>query len=216
MKVLNSFGPNPRMLRMFLIEKGIDLPMDNIDIIGGENREADYLARNPYGAMPTLILDDGTAIGETIPICEYLEEIYPQPSLFGSDARARVNTRMWLRRTELNIGEHMYHAFRYSDGYGLFENRVYCIPEAANGLKAKAQDGLRYLDGLLGERAYIAGDEFSIADLPLYTVLDFMKDAGQPLERENHNIAAWFDRIDGRDSATRSLHPECDKLGWRG
>ena len=214
--ILNSFGPNPRMLRIYLLEKGIDIPMENIDIIGGENREESYLSKNPGGAMPTLQLNDGTYIGETVPICEYLEELYPEPPLIGSTPEERVNTRMWLRRTELNIGEHMYHAFRYSDGYELFKNRVYCIPQAADDLKAKAQDGLKWLENLMQDRDYIAGDQFTLADIPLFTVMDFMKDAGQPLNRELKRISQWFDRINERESVQKSIHPEHKTLGWVG
>ena len=216
MKILDSFGPNPRMLRIYLLEKNLEIPFENIDIINGENRQPDYLAKNPGGAMPTLQLNNGTYIGETIPIVEYLEELYPDPPLIGATPEERVTTRMWLRRTELNIGEHMYHAFRYSEGYELFEKRVYCIPQAADDLKAKAQDGLRWLDKLIAERDYIAGDRFTIADIPLFTVLDFMKDAGQPLDRNNKNISAWFDRIGARPAVKQSIHPEHATLGWVG
>lgn len=216
MHILNSFGPNPRTLRIYLLEKGLEIPMTDIDIIGGENREADYLAKNPGGAMPTLALDDGTYLAETMAICEYLEECHPQPPLLGTTAEERATTRMWIRRTELNIGEHMYHAFRYSDGYALFEKRVYCIPHAADDLKRKAQGGLAWLDKLIAGRDYIAGDHFSLADIPLFTVLDFMKDAGQPLDRGLANIAAWFDRVGARPAVQASVHPQAAELGWMG
>lgn len=216
MKILNSFGPNPRTLRIYLLEKGLSLPMEDIDIIGGENRQADYLAKNPGGAMPTLQLDDGSYLAETIAICEYLEELHPTPPLLGSSAQERATTRMWIRRTELNIGEHMYHAFRYKEGYELFKKRVNCIPHAADDLKRKAQGGLLWLDGLIAGRDYIAGDRFSLADIPLFTVMDFMKDAGQPLDRNLRHVSAWFDRINSRPSAQASIHPSAAALNWTG
>ena len=107
MKLLNSFGPNPRAVRMFLIEKGIELDMEEHDLLGAENRGDAYLSKNPGGQMPALELDDGTVFGETCVICEYIEEQNPTPALIGATAEARANTRQWIRRVELNITEHM-------------------------------------------------------------------------------------------------------------
>ena len=131
MKLLNSFGPNPRAVRMFVLEKGMDLPTEDLDLLAGENRAEPYLKKNPGGQMPALELDDGTIIAETVVICEYLEELQPEPVLIGADALARSNTRMWLRRVELNITEHMYNGFRYAEGIDIFRDRMVCIPEAA-------------------------------------------------------------------------------------
>ena len=111
MKLHSSFSPNPRTVRMLMIEKGLSLPTEEFDIYAGENRSPAYLGKNSGGQMPALELDDGTIVAETIPICEYLEEIYPRPALFGSTPDERAVTRMWLRRIELNITEHMYNGF---------------------------------------------------------------------------------------------------------
>ena len=137
MKLLNSFGPNPRAVRMFMIEKGIELPTEELDLLGGDNRAEPYVAKNPGGQMPALELDDGTVFGETVAMCEYLEEKNPDPALIGSSAEERANTRQWMRRVELNITENMYNAFRYAEGIDMFRDRLFCIPEAADGLKAK-------------------------------------------------------------------------------
>ena len=141
MRLLNSFGPNPRMVRMFLAEKAIELAHEDLDLLGAENRGESYLAKNPGGQMPALELDDGSVIAETTTICEYLEELHPTPALIGSTPEARANTRMWTRRVELNIAEHMYNGFRFAEGFDLFRDRLYCIPEAAACLKAKARAG---------------------------------------------------------------------------
>ena len=145
MKLVNSVGPNPRAVRMFVLEKGMELPTEDLDLLAGENCAEPYLKKNPGGQMPALELDDGTIIAETVVICEYLEELQPEPVLIGADALVRSNTRMWLRRVELNITEHMYNGFRYAEGIDIFRNRMVCVPEAADGLKAKAKAAREWL-----------------------------------------------------------------------
>ena len=216
MKLLNSFGPNPRAVRMFMIEKGIELPTDELDLLGGDNRATPYLNKNPGGQMPALELDDGTVFGETTTICEYLEEKHPNPALIGATAEERANTRQWIRRIELNITEHMYNGFRYAEGIDIFRDRLYVIPEAADGLKAKANDARKWLDGLIAGRDFIAGDQFSLPDIILYCCMDFCKDVGQALDSDKPNLAAWFKRVDGRPSATASLHPGAAEVKMRG
>lgn len=216
MKLLSSFGPNPRVVRMFMLEKGIDMPQEELDLMAAENRAEAYVKKNPGGQMPALELDDGTIIAETVAICEYLEEKHPAPALFGTTAEERANTRQWVRRVELNITEHMYNGFRYAEGIDLFRDRLFVIPEAADGLKAKAKDARKWMDGLIAGRDFIAGDNLSMADLILYGCLDFAKDVGQPLDTDLDNIAAWFARMDARPSATASLHPGAGELNMRG
>lgn len=216
MKLLNSFGPNPRMVRMFTLEKGLDLDSEDLDILGGENRAEPYLKKNPGGQMPALELDDGTIIAETTTICEYLEELNPTPVLIGSNAAERANTRMWVRRVELNVTEHMYNGFRYAEGLDLFRDRMVCIPEAADGLKKKARAGRELLDGLMAGREYIAGDAFSLADGILYCCMDFARGVGQPIDDDLGNLSAWFERVHARDSATSSLHPAAAEVKMAG
>lgn len=216
MKLIDSFGPNPRVVRMFLAEKGLSLPSESVDLLAGENRQEGYLQRNPGGQMPALELDDGTVIAETAVMCEYIEEKHPAPVLIGSTAEERAISRMWQRRVELNITEHMYNAFRYGEGLELFKNRLYCIPEAAAGLKAKAQDWMAKLDGLIAGRDFICGNAPRFVDITLYCCMDFAKDVGQPLNPELKNIHAWFQRMDARPSATSSLHPAWQQVKMRG
>ena len=216
MKLIDSFGPNPRVVRMFMAEKGISLPTETVDLLGGENRQAAYLARNPGGQLPALELDDGTVIAETAVMCEYLEELHPTPVLVGSTAAERAVSRMWQRRVELNITENMYNGFRFAEGLALFKDRLRCVPEAAPGLKAKAQDWLKTLDGLMAGRDFIAGNAPRFADITLYCCMDFAKDVGQPIDPELKNINAWFKRMDSRPSATASLHPAWEQIKMRG
>jgi glutathione S-transferase len=216
MKLLNSFGPNPRMVRMFLAEKGIELPMQDHDILAGENRQAAFTAKNPAGQVPALELDNGTVIGETVVICEYLDELNPGKSLVGNNAEEKAISRMWQRRVELNITEPMYNGFRFAEGLELFKNRVRCIPEAADGLKDTAQRNLKWLDSLIGGRDYICGNQLRLADLILYCCLDFGAGVGQPLNPELKNINAWFKRMDARPSAKSSLHPASEQVKMKG
>ncbi len=216
MKLLNSFGPNPRMVRMFMIEKGIELESDDLDILGGDNRAEPYLKKNPGGQMPALELDDGTVIAETTTICEYLEERHPEPVLIGSNPEERANTRMWVRRVELNITEHMYNGFRFAEGLELFKNRMVCIPEGADGLKKKARAGREWLDGLMAGHDYVAGDAFTLADGILYCCMDFARGVGQPVDSEFGNLSAWFDRIHSRPSAAASMHPAASEVKMAG
>jgi glutathione S-transferase len=211
MKLFNSFGPNPRLVRMFIAEKGLDIPAVEIDLRGAENRQAPYLSKNPAGQIPALELSDGSVLAETIAICEYFEELHPTLVLIGASAIERANTRMWVRRVELNITEHMYNGFRYAEGIEIFRNRVVCIPEAATGIKAKAKAGLAWLNKLIADRNYIAGDKFSLADIALYCCIDFCKNVGQPLDPELENISTWFARINARPSAKASLHGSAEK-----
>ena len=143
MKFYTSVGPNPRVVKLFMTEKGIEIPEVSIDLRGGENRRAPYnVDVNPAGQTPALELDDGSFLCEVTAICEYLDERFPEPTLIGSTAEERANTRMWTRRVDLKICEPLTNGFRFAEGLPLFEPRLRCLPEAADGLKATAQDGI--------------------------------------------------------------------------
>ncbi len=215
MKLLNSLGPNPRMVRMFMAEKGISLPLVDLDLLGGENRRPPYTDKNPSGQIPSLELDDGKVIAETVAICEYLEELHPQPPLVGSTPEQRAETRMWTRRIELNITEYMYAGFRFAEGLGLFENRIRCLPDAAAGMKTKAHDGQEWLDPMLAGKQFICGDRLTVADLVLYCCVDFCASVGQPIDPALKNFNAWYQRMDARPSAQQTLATNWKELGMR-
>jgi glutathione S-transferase len=204
MKFYNSIGPNPRVVKMFMAEKGIDIPRVSVDLMAGENRQPAHLARNPNGQTPALELDDGVVLAEILPICEYLEEIHPSPPLVGTNPEERAVTRMWARRIDLAIIEPLTNGFRFSDGLRLFENRVHCIPQAADDLKAIAREKLTWLDGLIEGRKFIAGDRFTLADIHLFVFLDFAAQVGQPLDPANKNLTAWMARVAERPSVAAS------------
>lgn len=216
MKVYDSFGPNPRALRMFLHEKQLTLPTVAVDIVGGENRAAAYTAKNPGGQLPALELDDGRVLGETVAIFEYLEEKHPRPPLVGTTPEERAETRMWTRRVELNVTENLYNGFRFAEGLEMFKSRIPVVPEAAPGLKAAVQARLGWLDGLMDGRTFLAGDRFTIADIVLYCALDFGGSVGQPLDPSRRNLARWMAGVAERPSARASLHPLSDAIGAKG
>jgi glutathione S-transferase len=199
-KFYNSIGPNPHVVRMFMAEKGLTIPTQDVDLMKGENREAAHLARNPHGQMPALELDDGSCISEITAICEYLEDVHPNPPLIGSNPKEKAETRMWTRRVDLNIVEPLTNGFRFSQGLRLFQNRIVTVPEAADGLKKIAQDRLGWLDGQMAGRDYLCGSRFTLADIHLWCFLAFGAQVGQPLNPEHKNLQAWFARVGARPS----------------
>ena len=216
MKHYDSFGPNPRALRMFMLEKGMTLPKVEIDLLGAENRRGEYLERNPGGQMPAIERDDGQLLAETVAIFEYLEEKQPVPPLIGATPEERADARMWQRRIELKITEHLYNAFRFAEGIDLFRERLRVLPEAADGLKATVRDNLVWLDRQLEGRRFIAGDRFTVADIILFCALEFGAGVGQPIDPELKNVSAWRERVASRPSAQASLHPMAGSVGMAG
>jgi glutathione S-transferase len=201
MKLINSVGPNPHVVRMFIAEKGLNIPVENIDLMKGENRQEAHLKRNPHGQSPALELDNGKCLSEITVICEYLEDKNPKPALIGSNPEEKGETRMWTRRIDLNICEPLANGFRFSEGLQLFKDRIVTVPEAAPGLKKIAQDRLKWLDGQMAGKEFICGNRFTLADILLYCFLDFGGQVGQPLNPEFKNLANWFARVKDRPSA---------------
>ena len=204
MKFYNGRGPNPRVVRLFMAEKGLEIPSVEVNLMTGENRQAPYLAKNPAGQLPALELDDGAVLAEILPICEYLDEQRADPPLIGRTPEERAITRMWTRRIDLNICEPMANGFRFAEGLRLFENRVHCIPQAADDQKAITRERLAWLDGLIDGRTFIVGDRFTLADVLLFGFLEFGAQVGQPLDPSNKNLTAWQARVAARPSVAAS------------
>ena len=201
MKLYDSVGPNPRVVRMVLAEKGVVVETSRVDLRGGENRRKPYLATNPLGQLPALQLDDGTILTEITAIAEYLDELHPEPPLLGTTPEQRAETRMWVRRLDLNIIEPMANGYRYSDGLPLFKDRIRCIPEAAPALKAIAHHWLGWLDGQMAGRSYVVGERFTLADVLLFCFTEFGGKIGQPLDPAWSDLAAWSKRVEERPSS---------------
>ena len=202
MKFYNSIGPNPHVVRMFLAEKALQIPVVQIDLLKGENRREPYLQVNPHGQMPALELDDGSSICEITAICEYLEDIHPAPALIGANPRDKAECRMWTRRIDLNICEPLANGFRFGEGLGLFKDRIVTVPEASDGLKRIARDRLGWLDRQMQTREFVVGTRFTLADILLFCFLDFAASVGQTLDPANANLTAWFGRIKARPSTS--------------
>jgi len=201
MRFFVSVGPNPRVARMAIAEKGIDIATEVVDILRGENMKEPFRTLNPFVQTPALQFDDGRVLSESVAIVEYLEELHPKPTLIGATAEERALTRMWVRRIDFGVVQPMTLGFRGAEGLRMFKERTRCLPEAAEGLKAIARDGLERLEGLIGEQPYIMGSEVRLPDLLLYCFLDFGAGVGQPLPPGNRRLAAWFERMAARPSA---------------
>lgn len=206
MKLYQSIGPNPRVVLMFIEEKGATIDRAFVDIMKSENRAADFLALNPFGQVPLLEMDDGSHLSESTAICGYIDDKFPTPALIGSTAEERAVTNMLVRRLDYDVVAPMTMAFRGSEGLPMFQSRVRCLPEAADGLKACVRDGLAAFDGLLAGKTWLAGDRFTLADILLYCITEFGKQVGQPAPDDLANLSAWSARVAERPSAAASLN----------
>jgi glutathione S-transferase len=206
MKLYQSIGPNPRVVLMFLEEKGATIDRTFVDIMAGDNRAPEFLTLNPFGQLPLLEMDDGTYLSESTAICGYIEEKFPEPPLIGSTAEERAVTNMLVRRLDYDVVAPMTTAFRGSEGLPMFQNRLRCLPEAADGLKACARDGLAAFDALLAGKSWLAGDRFTLADILLYCLTEFGKQVGQPTPENLANLSSWSARVAARPSAAASMN----------
>ena len=202
MKLVSSIGPNPKVVRMFMAELGVSCEIQEIDLMAGENRQPEHLARNPSGQSPALQLDDGSWIAEITAICEYLDDKAGNTDLIGTSPEARAETRMWCRRLDLQILEPLANGFRFAEGLPLFKDRLHCIPGAADDLKATAQERLTWLNDQIEAKPFICGDRFTLADVLLFVFLEFGVAVGHPLNENNKHLMAWYARVQGRASAS--------------
>jgi glutathione S-transferase len=193
-------APNPRRVRVFLAEKGIEVPLVPVDM-GALGHKGDEVARrNPLQRLPVLELDDGTILTESVAICRYFEELHPEPALFGRGALGRAQVEMWQRRMELNLLSCVAQAFRHIHP-AMKEWEVPQIPEWGEANKPKVLEFLSILDGELADREFAAGEEFSIADITGLIAVDFMKPARITVPEELTNVVRWYQAISARPSA---------------
>lgn len=200
MKLYNSIGPNPQLVRVFAAEKGISLELVPVDLMKGENRQDGHLGRNPAGQTPALELDNGQYVSEITAICEYLEEKNPKPALIGSTPEERAETRMWVRRMDENVIVPGLSGFRYAEGQQLFTGRIPVYPEAAPHLKNLAQDRILWLENMVKGRTWFCGERFSLADLMAGVFFGFMEQVGQKLPEGAKTIASIVNRVKERPS----------------
>lgn len=195
-----TIAPNPRRVRIFAAEKGIELPLEPVDIRSGVNRQEEFLRKNPLGGLPVLELDDGTCIAESLVICEYLEDKHPDPPLLGRTPEERAIVRMWERRAELEVMHTMLGAFRNSSPF--FKGRITQVPEMVEPLRAAAAKRLAWIDEELGGREFLAGKDYSIADITLFCTVDFGGMVGENYDPSLRNLAKWHEAMKGRASAS--------------
>ena len=193
-------APNPRRVRVFIAEKGLDVPCEQVDIMKAVNRGEEFRRNvNPMGTLPVLELDDGTCIAETGAICRYFEEVRPDPPLLGVDAKDKAVVEMWNRRMELELFQPATLAFQQQHEF--FKGRVPQVPEYAAVSKAKAEKTLAWLDGVLADREYIAGVRFTVADIVALCAVDFGRVSKIKLQPDQKNLARWHEQVSARPSA---------------
>jgi glutathione S-transferase len=195
----NATAPNPRRVRIFLAEKGITVPTEQVDIGARANLEPPFRAKNPFAQVPVLELDDGTYISESVAICRYFEETQPEPPLFGVGARERALVEMWNRRVELELTNRVFLCFQNTSDF--FKGRIPQVPDYGAVAKARAEETLALLDGVLGDQRFVAGDRFSIADITALVGIDFGRVIKLRPTPEQKNVLRWHAEVIARPSA---------------
>jgi len=201
MKIIETRqAPNPRRVRIFLAEKGIEIEYEEISIMSGDQRSEAFSAINPMQRVPVLVLDDGTTIAETVAICRYFEELQPEPVLMGEGALGKATVEMWQRRMENDLFWTVGSYFRHTHPRAI----VLEDPQVAQWgdiNKGRAMDFLKILDAHLADKPFVAGDTISIADITGLCAIDFMKPAQLELPAEHTNVARWYGELAARPSA---------------
>jgi glutathione S-transferase len=195
----SSRAPNPRRVRIFLAEKGVDVPAEQVDLAAEEQKSSEFTALNPLQRVPVLVLDDGTVIAESIAICRYFERLRPEPALFGRGAKEEALVEMWNRRMELNFALPVMNAFRHTHPF--FKDRIEQVPDFGHSQKRGAIQQLEWLDGVLADREFIAGDAFSIADITALVGVDFGRISDIRIGDQQANLKRWYDAVASRPSA---------------
>ncbi len=193
-------APNPRRTRIFLAEKGISVPSEQVDMMAMQHKTPEYSAINPLQRMPALVLDDGTVITESIAICRYFEALQPEPSLFGQEAEAIALIEMWNRRCELNFMANVANVFRHLHP-AMKELEVPQVAEWGEANKPRVIWFLELLDRELAERPFVAGDRFSVADITALVAYDFMKPSKLAVPENLTNLRRWHAEVSARPSA---------------
>ena len=201
MKILETrLAPNPRRVRIFLAEKGIEVPFEQVDLMKGDLKTDAFTKLNRLQRVPVMVLDDGTSICESIAICRYFEELQPAPALFGTGPVGRAKVEMWQRRMELGLLNAVASAFRHlHPAMATLE-----VPQVAawgEANKPRAIEMLELLDEQLGANAYVAGDAYSVADITALVAIDFMKPARLARPEGLAHLARWYGEVSGRPSA---------------
>lgn len=193
-------APNPRRVRIFLAEKGLKVPTRELALAQGEHKSPDFLAINPLGQIPALVLDDGSTITESISICRFFEALNPDPPLFGKGPKGVAEVDMWLRRVELRLGTPLSMVWQHTHPYTA---RV-VVPQYKDfgeSNRTKVIDAMRFIDTSLADHPWLAGKDFTMADISLLCLIDFGIFIGMGIPADMTHLAAWHERVSARPSA---------------
>lgn len=201
MKLYDSkMAPNPRRTRIFMAEKGVSVPTEQVDMMKMEHKTPEYTAINPLQRMPVLVLDDGTVIAESLAICRYFDALHPEPPLFGMGPKEVALVEMWSRRVENNFFATVAAVFRHLHP-AMKDLEVPQVPAWAEANKPRVTQFLELLDAQLGKHEFIAGDRFTVADITALCTVDFMKPARLTVPDGATNVKRWHAAVSARPSA---------------
>jgi len=196
----HSVAPNPRRVRIFAAEKGVDLTLEEVDILAGQNRTPEFLAKNWSGAVPVLELDDGSHLSESVAICRYIEGIHPEPNLLGRDVREQAEVERWNRRMELELFAPIGRTFQNTSP--IFQGRLKQFPEYGEAQRAIAYQRLERMDCELDGHEFVAGNRFTIADITALVAIDIGRRlADIKLEPKLTRLTRWYETVSSRPSA---------------
>jgi glutathione S-transferase len=192
-------APNPRRVRIFLAEKGLTLKQERVPLRERAHKASDFLEKNSLGQVPVLELDDGSFLSESVSICRYLEGLHPLPPLFGTTPKEQATIDMWIRRIELQLMAPIAHIWRHT--HPLTAALLTQYKDFGESNRAQADRIYRWLDQDLADRAFIAGDAYSMADIIALTTIEFGQTIGVPIPQDCAHVAAWRERVSERPSA---------------
>ena len=196
----HSHAPNPRRVRVFLAEKGIEVVLEEIDILAGQSRTPEFLAKNSSGGVPLLELDDGSYLSESVAICRYLEGLHPEPNLLGRDLREQAEIERWNRRMELELMAAIGRTFQNTSP--IFQGRFKQFPEYGEAQRAVVYQRLERMDRELDGHQFVAGDRFTIADITALVAIDLgARFADIKIAPEFANLTHWYETVSSRPSA---------------
>jgi glutathione S-transferase len=201
MKLYDSYrAPNPRRVRWFMAEKGIDdIEVVMVDVFKGEHRTPEYLAKAGLANVPALEMDDGTTITESVAICRYLESLHPEPNMFGRDPKETAIIEMWTRRVEMLLSTPLMLTVRHSHpALAALEKQV---PEIADSNRRGAERALKVFERRLAQSEFLAADRVTIADVLAATAIDFSRMARFAIPEEFANVRRWYDAMMARPAA---------------
>ncbi len=202
-----KMAPNPQRVNMFLAEKGVEIPTVEINTRERAQFSDSYMAINAVSQVPVLELDDGTCIAETMAICRYIEELHPEPVMFGSDAKQKALIEMWSRRAEfmgyLNAADMLRNSSPAFEDRGL-PGVPGGVPQIAELIERGRNAMGRFFDHFdqrLGESAFVAGDAFSVADITTFVTIRFVGRVDVTIPTGCGNLNRWYEEVESRPSS---------------